>query len=235
MKKTLYIVVLCLLTAFAIIFGTIRVVKSTTQEFFHFGSWPKVFSNISGESEEKEAGLDEFSAIDIDADVASIKIVYGTENKLEYDCSKELVPTYSVENGTLVVKQKNNVHTLIGGSKAKIVITVKEETVLSKIKIESAVGNVSIKDIVVNELDVDCNVGNVDLKKVDVEKLWVNADVGNVDISVEDDLDDYNVEISSGVGNVKFDGKKVKSSFSQKVDGDKTISIEADCGNIKVD
>lgn len=235
MKKTLYIVVLCLFTAFAIIFGTVRVIRDTTRDFFNFSGWPKVFSNVSGESEVGDAGLEEFSSIDIDADVASVKIVYGSENKIEYDCSKELIPTYSVENNTLVVKQKNNVHTLFGNSKAKIVITVKDKTVLNRIKIESSVGNVNIKDIVVNELDVDCSVGNIELKKVDVEKLWAKADVGNIDISIKEKLDTYNVDISADVGNVKFDGNKVKSSFTQIADSDKTISIEADCGNIKVD
>lgn len=236
MKKTLYIVILCLITAAAIIFGVVRVIQANVSNLFNFsgwGNWSKLLSSQEVVSE--EGSLAPFHKVTIDMDVADVKILYGDDFKYEYDCSKDLVPTLEVVDDVLTVKQSDKVHSVVGNTKSKVILTIKKDTVIEKCDITADVGNVSVKGITMEQLTIKCDVGNINVDECDIERVKADADVGNVDIDLTNDLEDYAVTLSASVGNVKFQGKKVKMQYEKTGSSDKYIDVTADCGNIKVD
>lgn len=236
MKKTLYIVILCLITAAAIIFGVVRVIQANVSNLFNFsgwGNWPKLLSSQEVVSE--EGSLTPFHNVTIDMDVADVKIIYGDDFKYEYDCSKDLVPTIEVVDDVLTVKQSEKTHSVIGNTTAQLVITIKKDTEIEKCDITADVGNVSVKGITLVALTVNCDVGNIAIMDCDIERVKADADVGNIDIDLTNNLEDYAITLKASVGSVEFQGKKHEKEYEKNGLSDRYIDVSADCGNIEVD
>jgi hypothetical protein len=76
-------------------------------------------------------------------------------------------------------------------------------------------------------------MGNVEIYNADFENIEAEANMGNVIIESVNDLDDYAVDASTSMGDLKVDGKEVSKKYENKGEGGK-IKVEANMGNVEI-
>lgn len=175
-----------------------------------------------------------FTDIEIYVDVMGIEIETGEKFNIKSDYSHSfMAPIYSVENGKLTITQKTK-HNTVTNTKCNTVITVPANTEINRIKINSDVGSVKIRDFDCNTCDVETDVGEINIKNMNYEAATLESNVGSVNVEYLDNLSDYNITVSTDIGSIKVDGKSYKNSFRQSGNSNKKISVTTDVGSVKI-
>jgi hypothetical protein len=194
---------------------------------YHLLRWIPGFSGIAGSDSSRVSYnevLKDFSEISIDGSVLDITIESGTEYRLSYDCDSNLVPTVSVEQGVLTIKQPKNRNTGISFgvtiNHSKMTLTVPSDRVLNSIDVFSDVGDISISDLTASAASVSSDVGDITLTGCDFSQIDVMADVGDVTL-----------------GNCSFDCGSADSDVGDIVltgCGFRQMELTGDVGDIEV-
>ena len=243
MKKTLLLIVLGLITVFCICFGTYR----------YLGGFKSIFKdgeiNISFDDDDKEdevsdasgkysidEKLEKFSAIKIDTAVMGITIEEGKDFKIESSYNKEyLKPQFSISGGKLNITQARRKNGIKAGSQnCRVIITIPSGSSLSSIDINSNVGDVKLRELKAENIGIDLNVGEIDIRNVDFSDIDCNNNVGEITINPIDSLDEYDISISTDVGDVRVDGRSYKRSYNSRGNGHKKIKANTNVGEINV-
>ena len=243
MKKTIFLIILGLLTVGCIFYGTKR----------HFGNHVKLFDhgliNIElGDTDDSDTDrsdnkrndfsqtLQSFSSIRIDTSVMEIILEEGSEFKAEGFYTKYwLEPTISVENNKLEIKQTKKKPSVTNGNQnCKVIVTLPAGTNLNFIDINSNVGEIQIRDIDAEKIDIDLNVGEIGVRNSAFEKLDIDNNVGEVNVRSKNKLDDYDISLATDVGQVNVNGRSHKRSYSQSGKGSKKIKVNTNVGEINI-
>ena len=237
MKKTILLIVLGILTVFCICYGTAKHMGGINP--FSRSSWIEDDSEdemVNGKYaiDQKLAG---FSELRIDARVMSITIEEGPEFSVEGSYNKTyLKPFIELKNNVLEIKQaeqkKSKINT--GSQTCRLVITVPSNAKLDRIKIDSNVGDIKVRELTAREIDIDTNVGQIDVRKVDFEECKCNSNVGEVEINPVKSIDEYNMSLSTDVGQVNVGGNSFKRSYNSRISGNMKIKVDTNVGEIKV-
>jgi hypothetical protein len=235
-----------------IVIGIITICCIIGGSVYHLLRWIPGYSGISGISGSDSSRvsynevLEDFSEISIDGSVFDITIESGTEYRLSYECDSKLVPTVSVEQGVLTIKQPKNHSTGISFgvtvNHCKMTLTVPSDRVLNSIDVFSDVGDISIRDLTASTASVSSNVGDITLTGCDFSQIDVMADVGDVELgncsfdsgSADSDVGDIlltgcafrQMELTGDVGDID-----VRSDTD--LSGAK-LSLETDMGDVSV-
>lgn len=248
MKKTVYLIIISVLTIGCIIFGSLYHTRGN--HFFDFRNWVSFSKSISdsddwdfddyevgsnrivkGEIDEK---LPAFTDIEVKANVMNLVIGYGSDFRIESTYGREyLRPIFEVKNGTLKIEQHMPKHTR-GNNNCKTVISIPKNASLEDMNLKLNVGEVRIADISGKDCEIKNNVGEVDLDKVDFNDISVKNNVGEVHISVNGDLDDYSLDVATDVGELSVDGRNYKKSYSKKGNAKKSIEVKTNVGEIRI-
>jgi len=100
-------------------------------------------------------------------------------------------------------------------------------------EINGGAGDLDIKDSNINNLELDLGVGNVNLTSVLRGESEINTGVGETKINVLGKIEDYELEIDKGIGNVTVDGVSINSEYRYG-HGLNHIDIDGGMGNIDV-
>lgn len=250
MKKTVYFILLGVITVSAIIYGVYRNVGFTRPASF-FG---RVITYPFYDDEDKDAKreskffgkygtykdeqtFDDIDEIKIHADVMSITIESGSENKISYECNNDgFIPDINVKNGKLVVKQ-SGLRVSFGSSsyKCKFRITLKDTSKIKDLDINNDVGDVMIDGVTLTKLHINQDVGNLVLSDVDLEKGKITTDVGNIEIRRLKNIDDFDMDVACSIGTVLFKGKKSPKRFRQEGKDLRSLTVSCDVGDIDIE
>ena len=131
MKKTVFLIILGVITIGCICWGTIR----------HVGGYD--VARNSGKDKTINQTLESFSSINIDAGAMAIVIEEGSEFKIEGHVNKEyLIPEISVKNGSLTITQnKKKPRFRTGYENSRVVIEIPSGTELRSIDVDSGAGD----------------------------------------------------------------------------------------------
>ncbi len=240
MKKTIFLIILGVVTVFCIIYGTTKHVGGT----FRVCGFPfiRIGDNLEDDDygEDKrdsmEVNLEKFSSIKVNATVMEIRIEDGEQFKFESTYTRDLLkPECSVKNGVLEVsqpKQKNGFKS--GNNHCRVVITIPSGTKLSDIDINSNVGDIKLRKLIAETIDIDLNVGEISVRDVEFEKIDVDNNVGEISINPEGNIDDYSISVSTDVGGVRVGGKHYKRSYNSKGNGKKRIRTNTNVGEVNI-
>lgn len=102
--------------------------------------------------------------------------------------------------------------------------------VISDSYIDTGAGRINIKNGNVNNLDLDVGVGNITYKGVITGNSFVSGGIGELIINLSDSLDNYNLNISKGIGLISVNDKEY-SDF-EYISGSNKITIDGGIGNI---
>lgn len=245
MKKSIYLLAITVVTVICVIWGT------TTHMGGHFGFFR--LDNEEAADYANDYKLDAFDSIFVDADVMELDIKQGAEFALQYDCTEDLIPEYSVENKKLTIKQKQKKNYLVGTHRCSVIVTVPSGTSLKSLDISSDVGDVTIDGIIVDICNGETNVGDFTIQNADMSELYwesdtgnievencsftkldLTADVGDVEIESNKKLDDYGFDLKTDVGEVKVNGEEYGRKCIMHGDAG-SITVKSDVGDVKVE
>ncbi len=243
MKKTIYLAAITLITIGCVIYGVYGF--SNRGLSFSFGS-----SN-SNTAIEESATLESFERITVDADVMDFIVKEGSAYALDYQGTKNLVMSYRVDNGELVITQKKK-NGMIGNNEATLILTVPADAQFAKVNLDIDVGDIDLREMNTSFLDADIDVGDVTVEKANIEqaviesdtgdiklkgcafvKLDISSDVGDVEVSSSADISRYTYDLKTDVGEVEVYAGDYGRKYYQEGENGK-ISVRADVGDITV-
>lgn len=258
MKKNLYLTILTIVTVCCIIFGSVYHILGWGLSFLD-----ALFDSPHFSSERESAGstvksdrieLDDFTSIDADVNVMDLNIEAGDRAAISYSCSSKLKPKYRVEDGTLYLTQNSVRTTWWGNNKCSVTVTVPAGQYYELFDINADVGDVDIANISGSQLVLSADVGDIDITRCTFGDIDIQADVGDVDVrdcefsvlgidnSVGDicvvsaiSLSDYAIDMSTSIGEVEFNGRDCRRSYSQDgASAKQSVTLSNDTGDIEL-
>lgn len=225
-KRTLYLIVIGVITVASIIFGTIL----HKNNYIHDEEYD--FNNTISFSE-----LADFDSIEINGNIMELNIesdsdYYTGEISIHYNKAK-LEPDVYVKDSKLIINQKipGNLH---GNNNCIVDIFIPESLKLENTSIETNIGEIDISDIKTNNLKVETNIGEIDISNVDFQKAETTNNIGEIKIEAIYPLDEYTIGLSTNVGEVNVGSTKVKKSFNHKGSTSKIIKASSNVGELSI-
>lgn len=255
MKKNVYLTILAIITAIAIIFGSVYHIVGFGKKLVSHINTEDYTITKAGSSEFKQT-LEPFDTMKVDLNVADFDISRGDDYYITYDGNANLAPNIKVENGCLFIKQPPvNGKSLFGvKNNCSIVLYIPYDVTLASIDLTSDVGDLCLTDLAIDTLEISCDVGDVDVNSctvdnctietdtgdIDIRDFTVNAlnitaDIGDVDINLSEDLSCYSIDISADLGEVHVAGQNSHKSYSSTgtLPGH-TVTITSSIGDISL-
>ena len=254
-KKNLYLILLTIIAIASAIIGIlIHVILPAGSWFADFDEHYDSDDFIAGSTTSEE--LDAFQSIDFDVNVDDITITSGDTYRISYQTRKEeLIPSYEIKDGTLYVKQASaeTLRGLNNNASCTLMITVPKNTVLSQITGKSAVGDFTMENASAIQMDVSVNVGDTELTDVVLQQVTIGSDVG--DISLEDvtfdiasltsnvgdvdvtsalSLDDFQMDLSCGFGEIEVNDNSYHEKYQSKTASEKSLTVSTGTGDIDI-
>ena len=247
MKKNLYLTILAIVTVICVIVGSVYHITGWFG-FGSHSILGRLFSVVTGYDNDSKRDrshvtysedLDAFEDIEIDTSVMDITINTGNSYHLEYDCVAFLKPEMSVKDNIFKLEQPSVRH-LGSNNKCKMTLTVPSGTVLDNADILSNVGDIKIYNTEIRDITVEADVGNISLESCTFATSDVEGDVGNINIIIDScefydidlyndigdvtlntnaDLSNYEIDLSTDVGSIKYKGENKKREYYQSASG----------------
>lgn len=249
MKKTIFLIILGVVTIGCIIYGTVYHIGGGLKNLkrsgfivtddgkdggfsFHFDFDDDEETNDEHNLNQK---LQAFSKIKIDSAIMEIRIEEGNDFYISSNWNRDwLRPELSVNNGVLNVIQKSNRKNKAGTNNCRVTITVPADTKLGDININSNVGEIKLRSLDADDIGINLNVGEISLRDVNFENVTIDNNVGEVSVDTDANLDDYDISLSTDVGQVNYNGRSYKRSYNQNGSGKNRIKINTNVGEINV-
>lgn len=253
MKRKLYYTLLILVTASCMLYGSFRHILQTRGQ-----AEKEEFSNVAMEdgSGEFNQQLAEFDSIRADVSVCSITIMRGEKYSISGYYIKDMKSDFSIKKRVLIIRQNlTSADHVLGVHRDDngIVITIPEEASLKRIDLESEVATLKFSgidakrcrvrnqtgDLLVDGMKTEygmfvVDAGNIDMKDMDFERLHIRSGVSEVNVASLNNLDDCRVGLSTGAGNVEYNGKEYRSSYEEEGSSGRLLEITNGTGNVLV-
>lgn len=240
MKKA-YIAILTIVTIACILLGT----------FIHTGSlfrWNNEFiykfvpSDAGETTDFSQSYSEEICELDIDLSMMNLKVKQGDALGVEYRCSEKLVPTISVDDGRMTIRQNSRNISLKDNFTAEMTIVIPKDCLISGLTVAVDAGNVEISDLSASKVDLDVNAGKISLDTCFFEDSAIDVDAGNAQLNncavdyVDADVNMGNLELTDCTflrleGNVDMGNISVGSANDLE---SYTMDFEVDMGNLSI-
>lgn len=106
-----------------------------------------------------------------------------------------------------------------------------------RLEIEADMGNVELTDAQAGGLDAEVNMGNIDFEGVVDGDIEAKASMGSITLTLAQEEDEFNYEISAGMGSVLLDGVDYSGlSHEKKLDNgaDWRMQLDSSMGSIDI-
>lgn len=238
MKKTLGIVILAAiglaLTGCGAIGNGIKEGIKEIKEISNDDNW----NQGGGEVSEKITDLEiEWSSGEVNVFVSEGENIIISESSNE----KEPLTRWIVENGKLIIKNRNSSWISLGNNASVLSVSIPKNNSFNKISVGTASGNINIGDLTADRMEISTASGKIDAINLVSEKMDISSASGKISaksISVKD------IDISSASGKIDYDGIKQSdyveiSSASGKVNASfgempKELNVDTASGDVTV-
>ena len=254
MKK--FMPILGFITIICIVIGTYIHVGGVFKGGFKWSDLPVIHlgaSNGKGDTSFSES-YKNVDKLVIDMSVGNVTLKNGDDLTVNYEGNEDLKPEVSYKDNKLEIKQKKNINIKginLGKHKSELTITIPSTVELSKVDAELDMGDLKISGFSCKELDAELNMGDLEIKEVQATKIETDSDMGNIEIQdsafdklsadcnmgnitigLTEDVNTFGIHANCDMGNVSIAGKDEGRSFSSN--GNKTIKLDVDMGNIEI-
>lgn len=107
---------------------------------------------------------------------------------------------------------------------------------LQEFKADVGAGEIDLSSVEAAKVTLNANVGEIDAARITADEIYVDCGIGAIDAMVSGREQDYNYEISCGVGEVTIgDNDYASLGTSKKIDNSGSKRIEVDCNIGEVD
>lgn len=118
-------------------------------------------------------------------------------------------------------------------------IRVEDCKVTGNCTMNAALGNIVVEDSDFRRIDMNADMGNIDFSGKVEGDITAQADMGNIDVELDGKESDYNIELGSDMGDVKYKGQKQNGMggsftyYQENAIGD--IVLNCDMGNVELE
>ncbi len=107
---------------------------------------------------------------------------------------------------------------------------------LQEFKADVGAGEIDLSVVEAAKVTLNANVGEIDASRIMADEIYVDCGIGSIDAMVSGREQDYNYEISCGVGEVSIgDNDYASLGTSKKIDNSADKRMEVDCNIGEVD
>lgn len=154
------------------------------------------------------------------------QIVVVLPSDLELDVFTIETGAGRVEIGAVSAKQ---VSMSLGAGKTEITQLVASE----RVKIDSGVGHLIVRESKLHNLDLDMGVGAVEVQVELSGTNQIDAGVGKLALSLVGGMDKYQFKVEKGLGSVTLNGNKLGGDVTEG-NGDTVVDIDGGVGAIQI-
>lgn len=103
---------------------------------------------------------------------------------------------------------------------------------VDKFELDGGTGNIEFTNVIFKDVDIDCGVGNLEIQGELYGNNQIDSGLGNVRLTIEGNMDEYDISIDSGVGDIRLNGHKVKNYNHRGNNAKHKLDIDGGVGNI---
>lgn len=192
--------------AFAIFLSVNIIIGIISAIFFAFSIFGvnlgivEIRDNISNDTTEQiqfSKTYENIENINIEVGYSKLEIKQGTQLRVE---AKSVNNTFSVKkiSDTLNIKDNQDWNIFNSDISSEIIITIPENTLFEKVKVEAGSGEVKLSNLQTKNFDFEVGAGNVTISNINVEKK-TSIDGGAGKVIVQDSSLN-NLDLDVGVG-----------------------------------
>ena len=118
-------------------------------------------------------------------------------------------------------------------------IRIEDCKVTGNCTMNAALGNIVVEDSDFRRIDMNADMGNIDFSGKVEGDITAQADMGNIEVELDGKESDYNIELGSDMGDVKYKGQKQNGMggsftyYQENAIGD--IVLNCDMGNVELE
>ncbi len=112
-------------------------------------------------------------------------------------------------------------------------IVIDEIKINDRASVNTAAGELIIRNGSINNLSMELAVGDVNLKTALTGKTEIDCAVGDIDIALPENEDAYSIEVDKGIGSAELNGKEMKDEALYG-SGKNIIEIDGGAGSITI-
>lgn len=108
---------------------------------------------------------------------------------------------------------------------------------LQEFKADVGAGEIDLSSVEAAKVTLNANVGEIDAARITADEIYVDCGIGAIDAMVSGREQDYDYEISCGVGEVTIgDNDYASLGTSKKIDnsGDKKMEVDCNIGEVDI-
>lgn len=105
----------------------------------------------------------------------------------------------------------------------------------SRVDLDGGVGDIDIEEVDLSNATIDCGVGNINLQGKLLGKNEIECGVGEVELTLKGSVEDYDIKIDKGLGNISIDGEKYSEIKWNNGSANNSLDIDGGVGNIEID
>lgn len=123
----------------------------------------------------------------------------------------------------------NNIDLDLGAGSTNI-----DNIIASNTDIDTSAGTLNIDNGIINNLDLDLGVGKTTINAKLTGKNKIDIGVGSFYLNVLDNISNYKLKLSKGIGMIKVNDEEIKNDTTIGI-GDNIINISGGVGSINID
>lgn len=260
-KRTIYLVILAIITVFCILLGVaIHTLDFATdwigRKWTGSDAQTYVESNQdnSTPSQAINGEVEAFDSIVVEADVLELTVIKGDTYKIQTSVVNAREPKITVKNNTLSIRQNQPTGELHANQvECKVVVTVPEGVEMKKVYLDVDYGDSSLEDMNIVSFDakldmgqlkvkrcsfnygeVELDMGNAEFDQVAFQDLEVNLDMGSATINCVENISGYDFDLSADVGTITVNGDGKMRHYETADLGIQELKVDCDMGSITI-
>jgi len=100
--------------------------------------------------------------------------------------------------------------------------------------IDGGVGYINMENVILNDMDLNSGVGKVFLEGVFKGDNKIDCGVGDLDMEIIGDVDDYDIRIDNGVGNVRLNGERISREYRKNNNRSNSLDVDGGVGSVDI-
>lgn len=100
--------------------------------------------------------------------------------------------------------------------------------------IDGGVGNINMENVIFNDMDLNSGVGKVFLEGVFKGDNEIDCGVGDLDMEIIGDVDDYDIKIDNGVGQVRLNGERISREYRKNNNRSNSLDVDGGVGSVDI-
>lgn len=104
----------------------------------------------------------------------------------------------------------------------------------SDTRIEGGVGDIDITDSELGDFEFECGVGDTDIEG-SLANCLIHSGVGDVNLDINGDFEDYDIDMTTGVGDIRINGERYKKNSRLNKGAKYSFEISGGVGDIEID